>query len=164
MTLVPEFRWVRHCRQNFARVPRRKVLGQTWPTIAQCGTSADAAAVRGAICGPVCLPVPRTTGVGSFLLPVRDATASLAHEVHATVLRDHDRHRSGQRSAQTVGRAVARAHVPCSLFGDLLAFEVQRPPHALYVRDFAFCEFLDFACRAFPEVHRCMERALLSLS
>src|SRR5215217_9746871 len=29
---------------------------------------------------------------------------------------------------------------------------------------FTFCEFLDFARRAFPGVHRCMERALLSLS
>src|SRR5215213_4646990 len=88
---------------RFSELWPMRVLGQTSPTIAQRGTSAEAAAVRGAICGPVCLPVPRTTGVGSLLLPVRDATASLAHEVHATVLRDHDSHRSGQRSAQTVG-------------------------------------------------------------
>src|SRR5215217_3437722 len=108
---------------------------QTWPTIAQRGALAEAAAVRRAICGPVCLFAPSIDGsVGSLLLPVRDAAASLAHEAHATVLGDYDRHRSGQRSSQPVGRTVAGAHVPGPLFGDLLAFEIQRPPHALDVR------------------------------
>src|SRR5215208_1704427 len=80
------------------------------------------------------LTPPRSTGVGSLLLPVGDAAVFLAYEAHAPVLGDHDRHRSGQRAAQTVGRAVASADVPCPLFGDLLAFEVQRPAHALDVR------------------------------
>ena len=76
------------------------------------------------------------------MLPVRDAAAFVAYESHAPVLGDHDRHRSGQRAGQPIGRAVASAHVPGLLFGDLLALEVQRPPYALDVRDFTFCGFL----------------------
>src|SRR5918995_2968416 len=78
---------------------------------------------------------PRSTRVGSLLLPVGDAAAFLAYEAHAPVLGDHDRHRSGQRAGQSIGRAVAGTHVPGPLFGDLLALEVQRPPHALDVRE-----------------------------
>jgi hypothetical protein len=71
---------------------------------------------------PICLAAPRLTGGGSLLLPVRDAAISLAHPAHATVLRDHDRHRSGQRTGQPIGRAVASTHVCSPLFDDLLAF------------------------------------------
>src|SRR5215210_702020 len=78
---------------------------------------------------------PRSTRVGSLLLPVRDAAAFLAYPAHTPVLGDHDRHRSGQRAGQSIGRAVASTHVSGLLFGDLLAFEVQRPPHALDVRE-----------------------------
>jgi hypothetical protein len=69
------------------------------------------------------------------LLPVRDAAAFLAYEAHTPVLGDHDRHRSGQRTGQSIGRAVASTHVPGPLFGDLLAFEVQRPPHTFDGRE-----------------------------
>src|SRR5215218_2483745 len=84
--------------------------------------------------GQAAVSVLRFTQWGSLLLPVRDAAAPLAYEAHAPVLGDHDRHRSGQRAAQTVGRAVASADVPGPLFSDFLAFEVQRPPHALDLR------------------------------
>src|SRR5918993_1417817 len=77
---------------------------------------------------------PRSTRVGSLLLPVRDAAAFLAYEAHAPILGDHDRNRSGQRAGQPIGRAVAGTQVPGPLFGDLLALAVQRPPHALDVR------------------------------
>src|SRR5215211_4235923 len=83
--------------------------------------------------GQAAVSVLRFTQWSSLLLPARDAAAPLAHEAHAPVLGDHDRHRSGQRAAQTVGRAVPRAHVAGPLFGDLLTFKVQRPPHALDV-------------------------------
>jgi hypothetical protein len=66
----------------------------------------------------------------SLLLPVRDAAAFLAHEAHAPVLGDYYRYRSGQRAGQSVGRAVASTHVPSLPRGDLLAFEVQRPPRS----------------------------------
>src|SRR3712207_1701371 len=73
---------------------------------------------------------PRSTRVGSLLLPVRDAAAFLAYEAHATVLGDHHRHRSGQRAGQPIGRAVPSSDVGGPLFGDLLAFEVQGSGHA----------------------------------
>src|ERR671910_1529321 len=78
---------------------------------------------------------PQSTRVGSLLLPVGDAAAFLAYPAHTPVLGDHNRHRSSQRAGQSVGRAVASTHVPGLLFGNLLAFEVQRPPHALEIRE-----------------------------
>ena len=78
---------------------------------------------------------PRSSGVGSLLLPVRDAAVVLAYPAHAPVLGDDDRHRSGQRAGEPIGRAVASADVPGPLFGDLLAFEVQRSGHATDVRE-----------------------------
>src|SRR3982751_4071216 len=84
---------------------------------------ASAAAIRRAILGRVCLCTPRSTRVGSLLLPVRDAAAFLAYPAHTPVLGDHDRHRSRQRAGQSIGRAVASTHVPGLLFDDLLAFE-----------------------------------------
>src|SRR5215208_4885822 len=108
-----------------------RVPEQTTPTIAQRGASVEAATVRRAICGSVRLSAPRPTRAGSLLLPVRDAVVFLAYPTHAPVLGDHDRHRSGQRAGQPIGRAVASTHVPGPLFDDLLAFEVQRPGYAI---------------------------------
>jgi hypothetical protein len=50
-------------------------------------------------------------------------------------LGDHDRHRSGLRAGQPVGRAVTRAYVCGPFFDDLLAFDVQSHPHAFDVRE-----------------------------
>src|SRR5688572_9361488 len=72
--------------------------------------------------GPIYLSTPRSTVVGSLLIPVRDAAAFLAYEPHAPVLGDYDRQRSGQRTGQSIGRAVAGTHVPGLLFDDLLTF------------------------------------------
>src|SRR5215212_2227788 len=78
---------------------------------------------------------PRSTGVGSLLLPVRDAAAFLAHPAHAPVLGDHYLHRSGQRASQPIGRAVASTYIPSPLFDDLLTFEVQSSPHNIDGRE-----------------------------
>src|SRR5215212_10714120 len=83
--------------------------------------------------GQAAVSVLRFTQWSSLLLPARDAAAFLTHEAHAPVLGDHDRHRSGQRAGQPVGGAVAGAHAPGLLFGDLLALEVQRSGYALDV-------------------------------
>src|SRR5215217_8553940 len=85
--------------------------------------------------GQAAVSVLRFTQWSSLLLPVRDAAAFLAYEAHVPVLGDHDRHRSGQRAGQPICRAVASTHVSGAFFGDLLALEVKRPPHALNVRE-----------------------------
>jgi Bacterial low temperature requirement A protein (LtrA) len=89
-----------------------RVPGQTRPTTAQCGASAEAADVRRAICGQVCLSTPLIEGGGSLLLlPVRDVATFLAYPTHAPVLGDHDRYRSGQRTGQPISAPLLAAGV-----------------------------------------------------
>jgi hypothetical protein len=51
LTIVPEFRWMRHRRKSFARVPML-VLGQTWPTLAFTATSRRLAIFSAAATSP----------------------------------------------------------------------------------------------------------------
>src|SRR5215217_4273863 len=85
--------------------------------------------------GQAAVSVLRFTQWSSLLLPVRDAAAFLAYPAHTPILGDHDRHRSGQRAGQSIGRAVTSTDVCGPLFGDLLALEVQSPPHAMNGRE-----------------------------
>src|SRR5919112_4604990 len=70
------------------------------------------------------------------MVPTGAAPAPPPAKPAVSALANHPRHGPGERVAQSVGRAVAGPHSIGGLLDRTLPFQVQRPEHGLYRREF----------------------------